>query len=314
MIPDLLILDITHRCNLKCRICDIWQTGLAEMDMDLGSVKNLLVQAQELGIRSVALSGGEVLLRKDICDIFDHARLIGIKDLGVLSNGILINKNLHVINTYLLDNTITPVVSLDSLDEKVHNHIRNLPVAWQETTQGLRALALLKKVHPQINFNIISIILNENLEELPRLVDFALSLGANSLQFQALLSNNLVMSERKDARFWVSPERLGLLDEVVEKLIRLKEKHPAFIRNSVSNLNLVKKYYRGTLDQKDAECFSAKKTVLVSNQGTYVTCFSVYGNVREKALQDVLRGPEIVNARAALRQCRKPCLLPCFCD
>ncbi|MFH0984785.1 MAG: glycosyltransferase [Candidatus Omnitrophota bacterium] len=313
-LPELLILDITHACNLSCRICDIWKTSRDEKEMDLDSVKKMLSQAKELGIGNIALSGGEVLSRADIFEILDHARALKIKDLGILSNGILIHKNMSKLKPYLLDKTISPVVSLDSLQENRHNHLRNSDTAWQETVEGLRALSALKKEHFQVSFHLIAIIYNDNLEELPALVDFARSLGANSLQFQALLPNNLMMAERKSSPFWVREDRLIVLDEVLDHLIRLKEENPGFIKNSVRNLALMKKYYRGTLNSGDAPCRSAGKTVLVSNQGTCATCFSVYGDIRKHTLREILTGPEIVRAQKAVEKCHRPCLLPCFCD
>ncbi len=312
--PNLLILDITHACNLSCRICDIWKTSRDEKDMDLDSVRSMLSQGKESGFAEIALSGGEVLLRKDIFEIMDHARSIGIKNLGILSNGILINKYMDRLEPYLLDGTIAPVVSLDSLQAKTHNHVRNSDTAWQETVQGLQALSALKRKHPQVNFNLITIIFNENLEELAALVDFVRSLGANSLQFQALLPNNLMMAERKHSPFWVKEERFSLLDNSLDQLKKLKEEAPGFIKNSARNLELMKKYYRGSLTCDDVQCHSGEKTILVSNQGMCTTCFSAYGDIRKQTLKEIMMGPQIVKARAAARKCHWPCLLPCFCD
>ena len=313
-LPRLLILDITHSCNLSCRICDIWQTGRTEVPLELEQVKALLSQAKALGIREIALSGGEVLLRKDIFEIFDHARSVGIRELGVLTNGILAGSLLERLKPYLLDQTLSLVISLDSLNAAVHDQIRNYSSAWQKTTDALRSLSELKKRHPQVNFNVISIVLNENLEELPALIDFVRALGANSLQFQALLPNNLMMAERKGSHFWVTRERWVVLDRTIDQLVSIKEKDPDFIRNSVQNLLLIKKYYREELTSDDAQCLSADRTVLVANQGMCVTCFSSYGNIREQGLKEILSGRKRIEAQERVKKCKSPCLLPCFCD
>ena len=91
-IPRLLILDITHSCNLSCRICDIWKTSISEQDIDIVYTNKMLLEAKELGIKEVTLSGGEPLLRKDIFQILDFTKDIKIKDLGILTNGILVEK------------------------------------------------------------------------------------------------------------------------------------------------------------------------------------------------------------------------------
>lgn len=312
--PRLLILDITHSCNLHCKICDIWKTAGKEKDIDISYVQKVLFQAKKLKIREIALSGGEALLRKDIFEIFAYARSLKIKDLGVLTNGILVKEYWEKLKPYLIDNTVSLVVSLDSLRRDLHNQVRNSDSAWQKTKEALEAVSALKKIYPRINFNVISIILDQNLEELRDLAVFVRSLGANSLQFQGLLSNNLRMAERRQSPYWVTDERLPLLDAAVDKLIEFKNGNSGFIKNSVLNLTLIKKYYRGKLSNSDIGCLSAYETVLVSNQGAYTTCFSPYGGVRAQDLEDVLRSQEIIRARREVKNCSWPCLLPCFCD
>lgn len=313
-IPRLLILDITHSCNLSCRVCDIWKTKDTEQDLDMASIKKVLLEAKDSGIREIALSGGEPLLRDDIFEILEYAQKIKIKDLGVLTNGILLEQHLERLRPYIIDNTISLVVSFDSLDEEVHNFIRGSDTAWQRTSKGLEMLSSLKKKYPHINFNVIAIILGQSLEELLALADFIKGLGANSLQFQALLPNNLKMAERKESPFWVSAQRLGQLDATIDSLIEFKIKNPKFIKNSVNNLSLVKQYYRGSLSDGEVKCLSAHQTVLISNQGNCTTCFSSYGDVKEKGLNDILASKERARAREEVKRCSSPCLLPCFCD
>jgi len=313
-VPRLLILDLTHACNLQCRICDIWKTAVAGEDIETASIKKVLTEARELGVKEIALSGGEVLLRKDIFDLFDHARSLGIKDLGVLSNGILIKNCFEKLKPYLLNHTVSLVVSLDSLSATLHNEIRNSSDAWQKTNESLRLLAGLKKDHPDINFNVISIILDQNLEELRALAEFVRSLGANSLQFQALLPNNLQMAERKKSKYWISGERAPALKETLKQLTEFKSSQPDFIKNSSRNLELIEKYYQGTLSSQDVQCVSAAATVLISNKGEYATCFSIYGNSQKQSLKDVLKSRKRIAAHERARKCAWPCLLPCFCD
>lgn len=313
-VPCLLILDITHSCNLRCQICDIWKTAGSEKDIDIAHIKKMLLQAKELNVKEIALSGGEPLTRKDIFDIFDYTRELEITNLGVLTNGILVKTYIDRLRPYLIDKTISLVISLDSLKPQLHNRIRNYGLAWQETVEALKMLSDMKKDYPQINFNVISIVLNQNLEELPDLADFVKSLGANSLQFQAFLPNNLEMAERKGSIFWISEDKLPLLDETLDKLEEFKKGAPQFIKNSIENLSLVKKYYRGTLTSNDTKCLSAYQTILTSNQGAYTTCFSSYGDIRSQDLKEVLKSNKINRAREEVKHCSWPCLLPCFCD
>lgn len=312
--PKLLIIDITHRCNLSCKICDIWKTGDSELPMDMAYIKKVLSQAKNLAIEEIALSGGEPLSRKDIFEILSYARETAIKNLGLLTNGMLVGEYWEQVTSYLIDNTISLVISLDSLKPDIHNYIRNYDASWQKTMKALCAVSLLKKVNPTINFNVISIIVNQNLEELLSIAAYVKSLEANSIQFQPLLSNNLNMSERRKNAFWVTEDSFSLLDESIDKLIEYKKKNQLFVRNSVNNLSLIKKYYRGSINSSDVNCSSGDKTILISNQGMATTCFGPYGNMTEEDFEDMLAGRSIINARQKVKRCAWPCLLPCFCD
>jgi len=313
-IPRLLILDVTHSCNLTCKICDIWKEHGRHEDISADSLRGLLLEAKQVGIKEVVFSGGESLLRKDIFDLFEYARSIGLKNLGVLSNGILVKKYLQQLKPFLLDNTISLVISFDSLLPELHNSIRNSNSAWQDTRDSLKILSGFKKDYPQVNFNVITIILNQNLKELLDIANFVRTLGANSLQFQPLLPNNLVMSERKSSEFWIPDNKLSLLREAIDSLIKFKEENPDFIKNSVSNLCLIEKYYAHALTSADVQCLSASRTILISNQGEYRTCFSCYGDVKKHRLASVLLSSDRRKAQEKVRNCSWPCLLPCFCD
>ena len=312
IIPNLLILDVTHRCNLACRMCDIWKTK--EPDIDSSYIKKVLVSAKRLGIKEIALSGGEALLRSDIFDILEYASKLKINNLGILTNGILVKEYFDKLVPYLVNNTVSLVISFDSLKASVHNYIRNSPYAWQDTEFVLRKLSHLKSSSPNVNFNVITIILNQNLEELVDLAGFVKSLSANSLQFQPLLSNNLRMAERKKSPFWITPERLPVLDRMIDELVSFKRENPEFVKNSENNLSLVKKYYRGSISYKDVKCNSAGKTILMSNEGKFTTCFSAYGDIKKQSLMDVLCSKERQAASEEVKKCKWPCLLPCFCD
>lgn len=313
-VPGLIILDITHKCNLKCRICDIWKTQENEVPLDIQYIKKVFIQAKNLGINEIALSGGEALLREDIFEIFSFAEKLKIKNLGVLTNGIIVESIMDKLIPYLIKNTISLVISLDSVTPDVHNLIRNFDNAWQKTVKSLEILSLLKKKYPKINVNVISIVLNNNLEELPGLVNFIKSLKVNSLQFQALLPNNMQMAKRVKSDFWVNKDRLPVLDSSIDKLIKAKQDDRLFIKNSINNLALMKNYYRGEILSCDVRCSSASKTVLMSSQGKFTTCFSDYGDIKSQDLEDIFCGQKILDAREGIKKCSWPCLLPCFCD
>jgi MoaA/NifB/PqqE/SkfB family radical SAM enzyme len=312
--PEFIILDITHRCNLKCNVCEIRKDKpIAEFTFD--EVKGLIDQAINWGVQEFVLSGGEALLRQDIFEILEYVRKRKYR-VGVLTNGVILSDTfLERLLPFLSSGVVSLSISLDALSPHIHDDIRGGAGCFEKTARCLQRLSELKKTHPRVNFNTISIILNENLEELPALARHLKALGVNSIQFQPLLANNLIMKERSErAKYWIPPERLGVLDEAIEKLVRFSRDNPGLVRNSENNLRLAKKYFRGLLAPEDVRCLYAERTFLIANNGDATTCFACYGNVRKQQLKDIYFSDAARRAREGARACKSPCLLPCFCD
>jgi len=312
--PEFIILDLTHRCNLNCNICDIRKDAPAN-EFTTDEVKGLIAQAQRWGVREFVLSGGEPFIRGDIPQILEYARDIGYR-VGILTNGIVLSDEFILkIKPYLVSGTLSLSVSLDALTPALHDEIRGMQGAFERTYKGLQQLSLLKQASPEINFNTISIVLNQNLEELLPLARKLKALGVNSIQFQPLLANNLVMKERSEAsKYWIPQERLGVLDRTIDGLLGFKKDNPSLVRNSETNILLMKQYFRSALSPEDARCQAAVKTMLIANNGDVTTCFDCYGNVRTASLRSIYESGAAKKAASRARACRKPCLLPCFCD
>lgn len=312
--PEFLILDLTHRCNLSCHICEI-RKDKPIVELNTLEVLDLIEQARVWGVPEFVLSGGEPLLREDIWDIFQFVRGKGYR-IGVLTNGLILQGDfLKRVEPYLCDGVVSLSVSLDSLTPAIHDDIRGQNGSWEKTKDALEALSRLKRRFGKVNFNVISVVLNQNFSEMPDLARFILSLGADSLQFQPLLVNNLMMNDRKmPTRFWIHADRWGLLDQVLRELIDFAKDHPGFVRNSARHLCLMGLYYRGELSKEDVRCFALEKTVLIANTGHLTTCFGEYGDIRAQKLKDACFTMEARRARDRVKNCSSPCLLPCFTD
>ena len=312
--PELIILDITHRCNLQCNICEIRKDKPIQ-EYTLGEIEGLINEAFDWKVKEFALSGGEPLLREDIFEILDFVQKARYH-IGILTNGVILSDSfIKRLLPYLASGCISLSISLDALTSGIHDEIRGVKGSFEKTLGAFKRLSELKKGYPGINFNSISIILNENLEELLGLATFLKSLNINSIQFQALLSNNLIMKERRDGvKYWIPQERFDVLDRTIDSLIEFKRENFALVRNSESNLGLMKKYFRGQLNQSDVKCQYAAKTMLIANNGEVTTCFESYGNIRKNSLREIYVSKDCKQARNRVSACKAPCLLPCFTD
>ena len=105
---------------------------------------------------------------------------------------------------YLEDGNFSLTISLDGAQAETHDYIRGKPGAFDRTIGTLEQLAALKKAHPRMYIEIISIIMNHNLEELADIIALVRKFSVNAIQFQPLLENNLILNARhQDTPFWV---------------------------------------------------------------------------------------------------------------
>jgi len=114
-----LRISVTDRCNLRCNYC-MPAEGIKQLPhediLSYEDIVEVVIIAVRLGIDKVRITGGEPLVRKGIVDLMKMiAEIDGIKDLGMTTNGLLLDKfaqpladaGLHRVN-----------ISLDTMDAK----------------------------------------------------------------------------------------------------------------------------------------------------------------------------------------------------
>lgn len=88
-IPISAHLDLTWKCNEGCVHCYLDHS--VGGDMDTAEIKGVLDQLAAAGTMFLTLSGGEIMLRKDIFEIVAYARSL-LFDVRLKTNGILIGE------------------------------------------------------------------------------------------------------------------------------------------------------------------------------------------------------------------------------
>ncbi len=90
---DYIRVSITDRCNLRCVYCSPEKRKSRFRGPDLlsaGEIARFVRVAHGYGLRQVRITGGEPLLREDVVEIISSIRDLGVPDISLTTNGVLL--------------------------------------------------------------------------------------------------------------------------------------------------------------------------------------------------------------------------------
>jgi heme b synthase len=172
--------ETTKACNLSCKHCRaVPQRSLGPDELNTRQAFDLIDAIGKVSKPVMVLSGGEPLFRPDIFDIAEYGVESGFR-MALATNGTLIDEHYAA---KIADVGISRVaISLDGAAADTHDRFRNMPGSHARALHGIHLLRD-EGVSVQIN----STIAKHNVDELPRMLDLALSLGADALHLFMLV-------------------------------------------------------------------------------------------------------------------------------
>ena len=184
--PESVTLFLTHRCNLRCRMCGQAHYTGPELSMD-----NLKAIVDDLSSfhPNITLFGGEPMLHEGCMELIKYIKGKGMHCL-MITNALLVEDRAKDIVESGLDELN---VSLDG-DAGIHDVIRGMPGAFNKIMAGLKKIKAIKSEtkssKPLVNLQCT--ITKYNYKNLESLLRVASEAGANSLTF-----HNLIFLDRK---------------------------------------------------------------------------------------------------------------------
>ncbi len=141
-----LRISVTDRCNFRCPYCmpaEIFNERYKFLPkpelLTFEEIRRLAGLFLELGVEKIRITGGEPLLRHGLPQLIEElARLDGLRDLTLTTNGYLLAKQAHELAGAGL-RRIT--VSLDSHDEEVFRRMSGRPFGPERVFEGIDAAA-----------------------------------------------------------------------------------------------------------------------------------------------------------------------------
>ena len=136
---DYIRISITDKCNLQCIYCRP-SGGLKFFKekevMTNDEILRFVRIASKHGLRKVRITGGEPLVRRNIISLISSIKKIGIGDLSITTNGIILSKVAGDLRKAGLDRVN---ISLDTMDPEKYRTITNggnIDSVWRSIRQA----------------------------------------------------------------------------------------------------------------------------------------------------------------------------------
>ena len=164
-----LRISVTDRCNLRCAYCmpaDSNPCFLSkEKLLSVREIERAVSAMYAFEIEKVRITGGEPCLRTDLPDIIKVIRNIGIQDIALTTNGILLEDKLPRLKAAGLRRLN---ISLDALDDALFQKITGMNISNQVVLSSIFAA---ERLGFEVKINMV-VIRGQNEREILPMVEF----------------------------------------------------------------------------------------------------------------------------------------------
>ena len=212
--PLALLAELTHRCPLRCPYCsNPLELDRASRELSTEDWKRVLSEAAALGVLQVHFSGGEPTARRDIVELVAHAAKVGLYT-NLITSGVLLDRdNMAALAAAGLDHV---QLSFQDTDPENANRIAGLDKAHEKKCAAAK---LIREAGLPLTLN--AVMHRQNLERLPEMIEFAVTLGAQRLEVAHVQYYGWALPNRR--ALFPTYEALERATEIVEAArVRLK--------------------------------------------------------------------------------------------
>ncbi len=172
--PDIVSWNLTRRCNLNCAHCYLdadFRGGARADELSTDDCLDIVDQIAEVNHGALLiLTGGEPLLRPDVCDIAAHASRRGLL-VTVATNGTPLTPD--VVRRLVAAGVRGLSISLHAAGPVTHDAFTGVDGSWEAAVRAARALGKAR-----LPFMVQASVMAWNREEVPAIAELAFRLGA----------------------------------------------------------------------------------------------------------------------------------------
>jgi pyrroloquinoline quinone biosynthesis protein E len=195
--PIGMLCELTHRCPLQCPYCsNPTELERANTELTTAEWQDVMRQAAELGVLQIHLSGGEPTARKDLEDIVKVAAEVGLYTNLITAGVTLTRDRLAKLAELGLDHVQLSIQDVDAENADRIASYKGGMVKKIEVAKWVREIGLPLTINAPIH--------RQNIKSVPRMIDFAVEMGAGRIEIAhvqyyawALLNRSALMPTRE---------------------------------------------------------------------------------------------------------------------
>jgi len=313
----IVILMPHSACNCRCVMCDIWKGNHNLKQLTEEDVLGLMSTLKDLRTQQVLMSGGEALLNANffrLCEILNKENI----KISLLSTGLTLKKNAEALVKWVDD----VIVSLDG-DETTHDHIRNIPGAFNKMAEGIKAI---KSLMPAFRISSRTVIHRLNYNTWPQIIESAKQIGIDQVSFlpadvsSHAFNREMVWDSARQHEILIEEKELSEFRTVIDFLFvnNKNDFDRRFIAESREKIQNIYSYYAAFYGYNDfpyKKCNAPWVSVVVEADGTVRPCFfhQPYGNIKNEKLDRIINSESAVDFRRNLDTAKNETCIKCVC-
>ena len=279
-------IEFSRACNFRCAYCYQPDRTAAAGEMSVGEIKDVLLQAGELGARKIIILGGEPSIYPHLVEML---RFLGAHafEVEIFTNGSGVTPALAAI---MAEERVRVVVKMNSRNQSVQDRLAGKKGAFGIIDTAFRNLRQAGYPSSTLFLAASTVICRQNIGELPELWRW-LREGGIEPYFEVLTPQANALENT-----WLdvgAEELRGLFYQLAaidrEQFDRIWEPQPPLIGN---------------------RCMRHQVSCVVNADGQVMPCVGVtipLGSIREQRLADILRHQVVADLKNYRQTIKGPC-------
>ena len=326
--PLSVVLLISYRCNLRCKMCFYYNEvekdktcklieNRTSEELTLSEIKELIDDCAEMGVKVFTIHGGEPLLYPNIFVVSKYARSRGLL-VNFVTNGTLINSE---VANKIVDAGINHITFSIDGPREIHDEVRSIPGTFDRVINGIR---LLIDIEGAPSMSVSTYVSALNQSELAKTMKIVRDSGIRRWGVGLITHNSDKLASATRMLLGDLSEDggdqgnlSGISDEVknIDLKVLRKQRKKILNRNGNEKYQLdiifpsstaIDEYYNPGFNELDKCIYPWARTV-ISPYGEVFPCVNlsmvgcVLGNIKEESLKKIWNGEEYVWFRKKLK-------------